>query len=260
MSDDSTAERRKLAHALGVAPERLAMLDGVPGGDLRTLRKQIGEALFQADKHHFARVAALSKAVPTALAAKLTEAVLPPLLAARTAELLEPARAVEMVTRVSERYLADVAVAMDASRAPAVIGAIPPERVARVGRELADRKEWVVIGGFVAEVGDAALRASVAAFSGEELLRVGFVLDDMSRLDDIGAMLSDDQIDQLLVAAAEHDLWDELADLLENLAPPRIARMAERFAAAGDEVSSAFAAAVERGALAPTALDRLRPG
>ncbi|HEV7203608.1 MAG TPA: hypothetical protein VGN18_03300 [Jatrophihabitans sp.] len=259
MTHDATAEARKLAHTLGVGPERLSMLDGVPGADLRTLRKQIGEALFQADKPHFARVAALSKAVPTALAAKLTEAVLPPLLAARTAELIEPGRAVEMVTRVSERYLADVAAAMDASRAPAVVGAIPPERVARIGRELADRKEWVVIGGFVVEVGEAALRASVAVFSGEELLRVGFVLDDMSRLDDIGAMLSEAQIDELLAAAAEHGLWVELADLLENLAPPRIARMAERFAAAGDELAAAYAAAVEQGALAPESLARLRP-
>lgn len=236
------------------------MLDGVPGADLRALRKQIGEALFQADKHHFARVAALSNAVPAALAAKLTEAALPPLLAARTAELIEPGRAVEMVTRVSESYLADVAAAMDASRAPAVVGAIPPERVARVGRELADRSEWVVIGGFVAEVGEAALRASVAVFSGEELLRVGFVLDDMSRLDDIGAMLSDDQIDALLRAAAEVELWAELSDLLENLAPPRIERMAARFASAGDDVSAAFTRAVAAGALPSAALERLRAG
>ena len=40
------------------------MLDGVPAEDLRELRAQIGEALFQADRHAFARVAALSKAVP----------------------------------------------------------------------------------------------------------------------------------------------------------------------------------------------------
>lgn len=257
MTHDATAERRKLAHTLGVGPERLVMLDGVPGADLRALRKQVGEALFQADKHHFARVAALSKAVPTAIAAKMTEAVLPPLLAARSAELIEPGRAVELVTRVSESYLADVAAAMDASRAPALVAAIPPERVARIGRELADRKEWVVIGGFVDEVGEAALRASVAEFDGEELLRVGFVLDEMSRLDDIGSMLTDEQVDGILHAAAEHALWAELADLLENLAPARIARMAAHFAAADADLQGAYRQAAETGSLDPTALARL---
>jgi len=47
---------------------------------------QVGEALFRLTGTTFARVAALSKAVPGAVAAKLTEVVLPPLIAARTAE------------------------------------------------------------------------------------------------------------------------------------------------------------------------------
>ncbi len=125
---DITAELRKLGHTLGVDVGRLAMVSGLPADDLRTLRKQIGEALFQADRPAFARVAALSKAIPGAIAAKLTQVALPPLLAARTAELLEPARAVDMVGRLSDSYLADVSAAMDASRAAEVVAAIPAER------------------------------------------------------------------------------------------------------------------------------------
>jgi len=61
---ESTGELRKLAHALDVPAERLQMIAGLPAADLRTLRAQVSDALFQADKHYFARVAALSKAVP----------------------------------------------------------------------------------------------------------------------------------------------------------------------------------------------------
>lgn len=254
---DSTAELRKLAHALGVGVDRLAMVSALPAEDLRTLRSQIGEALFQADKHYFTRVAALSKAVPGPVAARLTQAAFPPLLAARTAELLEPARAVDMVRRLSEAYLADVSAAMDASRAPEVIRAIPPEKVAKVGAELARRQEWVVIGGFVAQVSDAALETTVGLFDGEQLLRIGFVLDDLSRLDHVGAMLSDRQIDDMLSAAAECGLWAELADLLGHLQRERLDRMAGRFAAASESVRSAFRGAVEDGRLDASALTTL---
>ena len=55
----------------------------------------------------------------------MTEFALPPMIAARTAELLDPAKAAEMVGRLSDGYLADVSAAMDPTRAPEVIARIP---------------------------------------------------------------------------------------------------------------------------------------
>jgi hypothetical protein len=259
-SAQATAELRKLAHALDVEPDRLNSVAGLPADDIRTLRKQVGEALFQADKHYFARVAALSKAIPGSVAAKLTEVVLPPLIAARTAELLEPRRAADLVGRISAKYLADVSLYMDASRAPEVIAAIPTARIASVGAELARRKEWVVIGGFVAQVSQEALAASVAQFDGEQLLRIGFVLDDVTRLDDIGTMLTDVQIDEMLAAAGEFGLWTEIQELCEHLAPERIARMAGRYAVADKSVQAPFEAAAKSGDLAKATLQRFTTG
>jgi hypothetical protein len=256
-SPRTTAELRKLAHALDVDVDRLEMLAELPAEDLRTLRTQVGEALFQSDKHYFVRMAALTKTVPGAVSAKLTEAVVPPLIAARTAELLEPKRAAELVGRISEAYLADVSSFMDASRAPEIIAAIPPERVGAVAAELARRSEWVVIGGFVGQVTDDGLAASVARFTGEQLLRIGFVLDDVTRLDDISGLLTDEQLDGLLVAAAEFELWTELEELENNLGPQRIARMAEHYAALDPAVRGAYEAAVEAGHLNPSALAKL---
>ncbi|MGH8860774.1 MAG: magnesium transporter MgtE N-terminal domain-containing protein, partial [Jatrophihabitantaceae bacterium] len=157
MSDPS-AEICKLAHQLGVADAELDFLAGVAPADLRELRAQISQYLFDADKHHFGRVVAASKIVPPALSARLTEKALPPLIAARTAELLDPAKAADLVTRLPDSYLADVSAAMDPARAPEVIAQIPPAQVAKVGAELARRGEWVVMGGFVSLVSGAALR------------------------------------------------------------------------------------------------------
>lgn len=251
------AELRKLAHTLDVAPDRLDVLAGLPAEDLRTLRKQVGEAMFQADRHYLARVAALSKAIPVPVAVKLTEAVLPPLVAARTAELLEPHRAAHLVTRISEKYLADVSRYMDGARAPEVVAAIPPDRVADVAAELAEREEWIVIGSFVSHVTDEALAACVAKFTGEQLLRIGFVLDDLDRLDDIAGMLTSAQIDEMLATAADLGLWLELEELLENLTAPRLARLAGHYAALGPSVRSVYEAAARAGDLDPDDLAKL---
>lgn len=254
---DSSAEILKLAHQLGVPHAELDFLAGVDATELRTLRGQIGEALFEADKHHFSKVVAVSKIVPAALAAKLTEHTLSPLIAARTAELLEPARAVDMVGRLSDRYLADVSAAMDPTRSPEVISQIPPDRVAAVGAELARRAEWVVMGGFVSVVSPAALRAAVDVLNGEQLLRIGFVLDDLSRLDDIVAMLRDDQLDGILTAAAEHDLWHELDELLGSLTADRTQRLALRYRDAGPRTVAAVGAAIESGSFSASAAAKL---
>ncbi len=228
MSGNTAAELEKLAHQTGASPDDLEFLSGLPADDLRTLRAQIGEALFQADRHYFVKVATLSKTIPTAIAAKVTEFALPPLIAARTAELLDAGKAVDLVARISGPYLARVAAAMDPARSPHVIEKMPPDKIALVGRELAAKQEWVVIGGFVSYVTSAGLRASVGEFNGEQLLRIGFVLDDTSRLGEIAPMLTDEQVDELLQAAADHELWRELDELVGNIDDVQAARLVGR--------------------------------
>lgn len=251
---DATAERRKLAHVLGVDTARLDMLTGVPADDLRALRGQISEALFQADKPAFARVATLAKSVPAAVSAKLTELAMPPLIAARTSELIEPAKAVDLVARLSDRYLADVSAVMDPARSPEVVAAIPADRVVTISRELVRRQEWVVIGGFASIIPEDGLRATVASYTGEQLLRIGFVMDDLDKIDVIGAMLRDDQIDDMLAAAVEYELWDELADQLEHLSGPRLDRFATRLATAPEPVRTGLRTAAADGRFDAAAL------
>ena len=228
----AAAEVRKLAHQLGVEPSRIDFLETVAAEDLRTLRRQIGDYLFEADKHHFGKVAMVSRLVPAPIAARVTEFALPPLIAARTAELMDPHRAAELVGRLSDSYLADVSAAMDPMRAPELIARIPPEHVSTVGAELARRGEWVVMGGFVAVVSGPALEAAVTDLTGEQLLRIGFVLDDLSRMDEIVAVLRKDQLDGMLEAAVELQLWAELDGVLTGLTSPQAVRIAGRYRAA----------------------------
>jgi hypothetical protein len=243
------AEVLKLAHQLGVAPEQLHFLAEVPADQLRTLRQQIGDTLFDADKHHFTRVVAASKMVPSAVAAKITEHALPPLVAARTAELLDPVRAMDIVARLSDRYLADVSAAMDPYRAPEVVAGIPPATVAAVGTELARRGEWVVMGSFVSLVSHEALHATSRSLTGEQLLRVGYVLDDLSRMDEIAEVLSDRQLDELLAAAVRLELWPQLDEILAHLGTAGAQRLAGRLSAAPEEVRAAVLAAAASGLL-----------
>ena len=248
-----SGELAKLAHQLGVPESELGCVAGVPDEDLRTLRRQIADALFEADKHHFTRLANLAKAVPVPIAAKVSELVLPPLLSARTAEVFDPQRAADMVNRMSARYVADVAAAMDPARSPAVVGAMPPESVSQVGAELAKRGEWVVVGAFVSYVSEPALEAAVEVLGGAQLLRISYALDDMSRIDELSALLTDQQVDDLLVAVPADGLWRELDNLLAVLGQVGLDRLRARFAVLDPDVQ----AAVQAGPLAPASHEKL---
>jgi hypothetical protein len=252
-----TSELLRLGHTLGVEPASLEFLNCLPAADLRILRNQIAGALFEADRPLFAKVAALSKAVPVALSAKLAEHAFTPLLAARTAEVIDADRAAALVARLSDPYLADVSAAMDPGRAPHVVAGIEPARIARIGAELGRREEWVVIAAFVDVVDAKALAATVAEFDGGQLLRIGFVMEDKPRLDEINELVRDEQLDQMLSAASAQQLWQELDDLLGHLTEARAERLADRYRSAPEQVHRAVTTAAEAGLLSEASLRKL---
>jgi hypothetical protein len=126
------------------------------------------------------------------------------------------------------QYLAEVAVHLDPRRAQAVIAGIPPAQVAAITRELADHDEFVTMGRFVGHLRSEALEAAVGVMSEAELLRAAFVMDEKERLDDLVAVMEEDRLEKLVQAARDHELWDEIIDLVEHLRPERRAALAER--------------------------------
>jgi len=213
----SSAEVEKLARCLATDPERLAALEACPPRALRKLRHQVGDHMLDADRRAFARAAAAASSVPAALAAKLAEKALGPLLTARVASLVDEHRIMGIVKRRPDVFLAEVAVELDPRHARHVLLSIPPDRMADIAAELDRRGEHVAMSGFVAYLTPDALTAVVSVLSADALLRVGYLLEAPERLDGIVAGLSDESLTEVVELAAAEDRQDELAGICSHL-------------------------------------------
>jgi hypothetical protein len=228
------AEVEKLARALGTDPERLAALEACAPDDVRALRHAVADTLFEAGRRHFARAAAAAKVLPAALAAKLGEHALGPLLAARTVALLDPGQAHDLARRSSPCFLADVAVHLDPRHADEMIAGLPAGLIAAAAAELERRGERVAMGTFVGHLGDDALAATVDVLSDDALLHVGFLLEAPERLDAIVAGLPDARVTGIIEIAMREGRWTELVGIAEHLGPEQVARVV----ALGEEVGA----------------------
>jgi hypothetical protein len=228
----AAAEVEKLARALHADPQRLAALEALAPHDIRGLRHAVTDALLEADQHHFTRVAEAAKALPTAIAAKLAEKALGPLLAARVAALLSVDQTLDLVVRLSPGFLADVALELDPRQAHDLIVALPAGPISAAAAELDRRGEHIAMSMFVGHLNDAALHATVAVLSDDALLRVGYLLEAPERLDAIVAELSDERLDALVALAARENRWTELMGITDELGQAQKLRMAALLRAA----------------------------
>ncbi|MFL6156740.1 MAG: hypothetical protein ACJ72D_11645 [Marmoricola sp.] len=208
----------RIARLLRLDPSEIQGLDGVPDGDLRLLHDQISKTLFGDAQQRFARIAALSKTIPGPLAGLLAEKFLPPVMAARTAEMLDPAKARDLIGRVSVGYLAEIALALDPVRSRPVVQKLPPEPIGKVAKELFGRKEYATMAEFVGTVTVEALFAALNAATPHDLLAVVPLLEWNDNLDTVIAALPDAQVKQI---ASGLDAA-ELADLAMALDPSRM--------------------------------------
>lgn len=230
------AEILKLAQLLHVDPERFAYLSGVAAKDLRRLREQVTDRLYDADKQAFERLASASRRLPDQAIAKIGERAIGPLIAARVTGLLEPRRAIELSSRVSPEFLADIATEVDPRRADAIIAGIPADRIAAAAEVLQARGEHVAMGRFVGHVSDEALLAALEVLDDGSVLRTAFVLENKRRLDRLVGMLPEERLVGLIRAAARGGLWPEALDLLSNLGKRHRRRFADLAAEADEAV------------------------
>jgi hypothetical protein len=215
----SSAEVEKLARCLAAEPERLAALEACPPKALRKLRHQVADHLLEADRTAFSRAAAASSSVPAAVAAKMSEKALGPLLTARVAALVDEDRIFGIVKRLPDEFLAEVALELDPRHARHVLLSIPPERMADVAAELDERGEHVAMSGFCAHITPDALSAVVDVLSPDGLLRVGYLLEAPERLDGIVAGLSDERLTAVVELAETEGREEELAGICQHLKP-----------------------------------------
>lgn len=218
MSHQTSPQIGRIARLLRLDPSEVQGLDGISDTDLRILHDQISKTLFAEGQHRFARVAGLAKTIPGPVAGVLAEKFLPPVMAARVSEMLDPAKARDLIGRVSITYLAEIALALDPVKSKPVVQQLPPEPIGKVAKELFGRQEYATMAEFVGTVTIEALFAALHVASPHDLLAVVPLLEWNDNLDRVIAELPDHQVADIAGSLTAV----ELADLALALDPSRM--------------------------------------
>jgi hypothetical protein len=202
--------------------------------------------MFDADRQMLQRVAGATRLVPSKLAALIGERAFGPLLCARLTGLLEPSRAVDIADKLPTAFLADLAAQLDPRRASRVIAEIPPQQIAQITKLLAEREEYVVMGGFVGHLSEAALRAAIAVVSDAALLRTAYVVESKGSLGALVATLPPKRLEQIIATAASDDLWIEALDVLGHVSEVQRGQLGDIAAAQPDEILDGMVRTAQR--------------
>ncbi|MGH3714884.1 MAG: hypothetical protein ACRDT4_15685 [Micromonosporaceae bacterium] len=231
------AEIEKLARLLETSPEALAYLQALPPQTIRGVRRRVSDVLFDASRDLLQRLAAATKLVPSATVAMAGRRFFGPLLSARIAALLEPARAAEVAERLSPKFLAEVCLHLDPRRAAGIIARIPLATIVEVARELIARREYVTLGQFVGYISTDALTSCVTLAGPDDLLRIAFFIEEPEHLDAVVDTVSDERIaDVVRAAATGEDGWPYAFSLLDRVTGDRHGRLADIAVAQDDGV------------------------
>jgi hypothetical protein len=214
----SSPQIGRIARLLHLDPLEIQGLHDVPDADLRIFHDQISKTLFAEGQQRFARVAGLSRTIPGPLAGVLAVKFLPPVMAARVSEMLDPAKARDLIGRVPIGYLAEIALALDPVRSKPVVQKLPPEPIGRVAKELFGRREYATMAEFVGTVTVEALVAAFEVATAHDLLAVVPLLEWNDNLDKAVADLPHRKVTEIATSLTP----EELADLALALDPSRM--------------------------------------
>ncbi|MBM7775378.1 hypothetical protein JOD54_005582 [Actinokineospora baliensis] len=222
----SRTEIAKLARLLGEPVSRFDYLAGLSAPDVLAIRTRATEVLFGANQALFERIALASRLVPAAITAAIAQRTFGPLLSARVAGALEPARAVDLVSRLPVAFLADVAAELDPRRVAPVLAVLPVDKVIEVGTELATRGDHITLGRFVGDLPPSTLRTVVAALDETSLLHTAVYTDNPDRVPDLFALIPDSRLPALAEAVATAAFIEDLLPLLTHLDEAGLSRLA----------------------------------
>jgi hypothetical protein len=256
-SMETRAELLKLARVMSIDPNELAFLEGGDPEELRELRASIADRLLAVDREHFERIVALGRHLPDRVAAGLTQHALGAQLSGRAASLLTADELADFADRLPADFVADVAAVMDLRSVGSLLDQIDQAKVVEVTRVLAERQDWVTMGAFGGRIRRDALIQVIDMLDGEALARVGFLLENRSRLDEIQGLLDDEKLRELLIAAGECDLIPETIYLVDALSNNSVVRVGRIFGELNQERQDAFTAMLLNDASLLSAAQRL---
>jgi len=256
-SMETRAELLKLARVMSIDPNELAFLEGGAPGELQELRASIADRLLAVDREHFERIVALGRHLPDRVAAGLTQHALGAQLSGRAASLLTADELADFADRLPADFVADVAAVMDLRSVGSLLDQIDQAKVVEVTRVLAERQDWVTMGAFGGRIRRDALIQVIDMLDGEALARVGFLLENRSRLDEIQGLLDDEKLRELLIAAGECDLIPETIYLVDALSNNSVVRVGRIFGELNQERQDVFTAMLLNDASLLSAAQRL---
>ena len=223
----SELEITKLAHEMHVAESDLAFLSATSPSELRELRGIVSHAMFSRHESRVKRLAAVSKKLPAAVNAKITEIAMGPMLSARVAAVMDPADAAKLAGHLKPEFLAELSVHLEPSRVEGIIAKLDKLLVIDVGRRLLADGHLLTLARFTGVTGpDVALQVMDGA-SGSQIVQVALFLDEPSALDPMLAGLSDETLAEVVAAAGDHsEAFEALLAALEEDSRTRIASLA----------------------------------
>ena len=214
------AENIKLARQLQLEPEALDFLSPLNDEELRALREDLSDAMFDEARPHFERAAAATKLLPNKLIADISEKIVGPLLSARIVGLLNPDTALDITLRTSDEFIADAAALLDPKSASALIKRVPVDRVQRVTQIMIQRKEYVTMGRFVDHVDNQVIGEVMSSIDDDEaLLRTAFFVESKEVFNDLLHHVPPERIKHMAVLAgqSDQDLWAEALALTTHM-------------------------------------------
>lgn len=220
----SALEITKLAHEMHVDEAELAFLATTSPDDLRDLRGIVSHAMFSRHESRVKGLAAVSKKLPAAVTAKITEIAMGPVLSARVAAVMDPSDAAKLAGHLKPEFLTELSVHLDPSRVGAIIAKLDRALVVDVGRRLLAHGHLMTLARFTGVVGPETSLQVMDGASGAEILQVALFLDDLSVLDPILAGISDETLAEVVAATSEHGEAAEA--LLATLSEDSRARIA----------------------------------
>ena len=223
MSDLLTrAELIKLSRVLTTDEKSVAFLAPLGPESIRLLQERVSAALFDEHRGALQRLADASRLLPASLVAKMSELVFGPMLSARVAGLMPPARAVEVSTKLHMKFLADVTVQLDPRSASDLLALIPAKTIVEVARVLLERREYVTMGRFVDDLPEQAIRAVMQDLSDEALLRIGFFVERRARLAELIDLVAPERLRGVVKAVSVGSAEVQSAGLaMISQLPPR---------------------------------------
>ncbi|MGY0541564.1 hypothetical protein ACW14X_28880 [Nocardioides sp. YJ-D4] len=222
----SALEITKLAHEMHVDESELAFLATTSPDDIRDLRGIVSHAMFSRHESRVKGLAAVSKKLPAAVTAKITEIAMGPMLSARVAAVMDPADAAKLAGHLKPEFLAELSVHLDPSRVEGIIAKLDSALVVEVGRRLLAEGHLLTLARFTGVVRPETSLEVVDGASGAEILQLALFIDEPAVVDPILAGLSDETVAEIAAATAEHgEAADALLAALHEDSRARIASL-----------------------------------